>query len=69
MTIEELAEMLSGLIPGQEACVPYEIYEEIFPPGEPDELAREMAFNFAREHGCRISHVAKNKEVCFQKPM
>jgi hypothetical protein len=34
--------------PGQMLSMSYAVYELIFPPGEPDELARTRAWAFAR---------------------
>ena len=59
MTLEEFKATLTALPPGKAAHVPYEIYEAFFPPGEPDQGAREAAYNFAKACGCIIDNRAK----------
>jgi hypothetical protein len=68
MTLEEFKATLTALPPGKAAHVPYEIYEAFFPPGEPDQGAREAAYNFAKACGCIIDNRAKDREVLFVKP-
>ncbi len=40
MTLDEFENMLKQLTPGQGAHLTYDTYQELFPPGEPDETAR-----------------------------
>ncbi len=67
MTKNELHEKLSAMSLGQYASINYDLYEELFPPGEPDERARESCYNFAKELGCRIENKIDLKEVWFVK--
>jgi len=67
MTIDDLREALVGLVHGQRASVTYDVYTEIFPPGEPDVLARKMCYEFARSLGCRIENHISEKEIWFIK--
>jgi hypothetical protein len=68
MTLDELKEMLRELTPGKAAQVPYEIYEGIFPPGEPDQGARGRAYEFAKANGCVIDNRPGIREVLFVRP-
>jgi hypothetical protein len=43
MTLNDLKTGLGILKPGQMLSMSYAVYELIFPPGEPDELARTRA--------------------------
>jgi hypothetical protein len=63
MTREELQATINGMAGGTYASIPYDIYEQIFPPGEPDQEAREACYNFARALGCRIENKPKLKQV------
>ncbi len=67
MTRGQLRKMLSEMEPGQYVDIPYDLYAEIFPPGEPDEGAREACYNFAKELGCRIDNKADSEKVSFVK--
>jgi hypothetical protein len=40
MTLDDLKATLSSMPRGQAVHVPHEMYELLFPPGEPDENAR-----------------------------
>ena len=56
VTLYEFRTTLKDLAPGQAAHVPYEIYQGLSPPGEPDEGARARAFEFAKANGCEIAN-------------
>jgi hypothetical protein len=56
MTLEELGKTLDQVKPGQYATISHDLFAESFPPGEPDERAREACLKFARQHGCRIEN-------------
>jgi hypothetical protein len=68
VTIDEFEGTLRQLVPGQAAHVPYYLYEELFPPGEPDQNSRERAYEFAKANGCIIDNRPKTREVLFVKP-
>lgn len=68
MTLGEFGSTLRQLTPGKAAHVPYDIYEELFPPGEPDQNARARAYEFAKANGCVIDNRPKQREVLFVKP-
>ena len=55
-TLADLSNLLNTLAVGQRAALPYSVYGLLFPPGEPDDGARVLAFGFAREHGCLIEN-------------
>jgi hypothetical protein len=67
MTLDEFAATLMSLPPGNAAHVPYDIYEVLFPPGEPDDGARGRAYDFAKDHGCIIENRPSGREVLFVK--
>jgi hypothetical protein len=63
MTRDELQATINGMADGNYASIPYDVYAEIFPPGEPDQEARAACFNFARSLGCRIENKPSLREV------
>jgi hypothetical protein len=67
MTVSEFRIVLRELPAGQAAHVPYEVFAELFPPGEPDDDARERAYRFAKENGCIIDNRPASGEVLFAK--
>jgi hypothetical protein len=67
MTLDEFGETLNNLTPGKGARVPYDLYEKLFPPGEPDHGARESAYNFARAHDVKINNRPDDNAVWFYK--
>jgi hypothetical protein len=68
MTLDELRSLLGGLSPGKAAHISYDVYELLFPPGEPDQGARARAYEFAKSNGCVIDHRSAKREVLFVKP-
>ena len=68
MTLDDLKTGLGILKPGQMLSISYAVYELVFPPGEPDELARTRAWAFAEEYGCTIKNLPSEKRVLFLKP-
>jgi hypothetical protein len=54
MTVEEFGEMLCALRVGEWRVLPLDVYELLFPPGEPDIGARTRDYEFAKAHGCEI---------------
>jgi hypothetical protein len=56
MTLEELGTMLDEMEQGKYASITHGVFAELFPPGEPDDGARQRCLNFARQHGCRIDN-------------
>jgi len=68
MTLDDLETGLGILKPGQMLSMSYAVYELIFPPGEPDELARTRAYGLAEEYGCVIKNLHSEKRVLFLRP-
>jgi hypothetical protein len=68
MTLDEFEGVLKQLTPGQGAHLAYDIYGQLFPPGEPDEAARARAYDFARSHSCQIENHPNQRVVVFYKP-
>ena len=56
MTLEEFGELLCSLPVGESAGLPLDVYELLFPSGEPDYGARVAAAAFAKAHGCEINN-------------
>lgn len=67
MTLGEFQKTLAGLLPGKCAEVPYEIFEQLFPPGIEDDRAKGAAYAFAKASGCVIDHQAHKLAVLFVK--
>ncbi len=67
MTRDELKDQLANLEPGQRIVVPYDIYELLFPPGEPDQDARAACWAFAKQMACSIYNVSEDQTVWFFK--
>ena len=44
MTLNQLKEILTGLRTGDRACISYDIYGVLFPPGEPPVDARARCY-------------------------
>jgi hypothetical protein len=65
VNLEELRAQLLALQPGQMAGINYDVYNDLFPPGEPDENARAACFEFARAVGCRIENRPADRTVWF----
>ena len=68
MTLNDLKTGLGILKPGQMLSMSYAVYELVFPPGEPDELARTRAYGLAEEYGCVIKNLHSEKRVLFLRP-
>jgi hypothetical protein len=66
-TLDDLAELLQRLPVGQRAALPYSIYKRLFPPGEPDDDARVVAFGFARDAGCVMENQPRAQQVVFTR--
>lgn len=64
MTLEELADDLKKLIPGNRFCLTEEQFSGIFPPGRQDYEAMKRAGEFAHDNDCDVD--AKG-EICFVK--
>lgn len=67
VTLEEFRAELAALKPGGAIGLPYDGYELLFPPGEPDEGARKRAYKFAKDNSCTISNHQAERIVFFIK--
>jgi hypothetical protein len=65
--LKDLQKELTALEPDHETCISYEVYADLFRPGEPDHRARGRALVFARQNGCKIDNRTKAQLVCFVK--
>jgi hypothetical protein len=67
-TLVDLKAQIAACPAGGAIGVPYELYSELFQPGEPDEGAREHAYKFAKANGCAINNKWTGEIVFFVKP-
>ena len=67
MDLDELRATLLAMLPGQAGGIHYDVYADLFPPGEPDENSRAACLAFAKTVGCRIDNRPQDKTVLFVK--
>ena len=67
-SLEDLKSELAAMEPGEETCVAYGQYALLFPPGEPDQGARNAAVAFAKADDCTVSNRRDDNLVCFVRP-
>jgi hypothetical protein len=67
MDRNQFEEALRSVAPGQFASVPYEVFEDLFPPGVLDDGAEGAAYDFARARGFRIKNRPDKHAVWFVK--
>lgn len=63
MTLDDLGDQLRALGPGKAMGIPYQIYADLWPPGEPDQQSRGACHRFARDLGCRIENKPADRTV------
>jgi hypothetical protein len=67
-TLEQLAEVLRQLRPGEAAEMTDDVFEQFFPPGIKDDGAKGRALTFAWENGCVIDRRAEKTAVYLMRP-
>ena len=67
MTRHELEAALHNLSAGQAVHVSYDLFSELFPPGEPDGEARQRALRLAMANDCYIENRTQKQEILFVK--
>jgi hypothetical protein len=67
MTVDQLGRLLAALRPGQRFSLPYDAFEELFPPGEQDENARTLCINFGELVACSVENDPQNQKIWFVK--
>jgi hypothetical protein len=67
MTREELAKELARLDSGSRLGVAYNVFEILFPPGEPNASARQACRDYAAAQGCRVVNASQTRTVWFVK--
>jgi hypothetical protein len=67
-TLQDLANEIAAAPAGGAVGVGYDVYEELFPPGEPDQGARAKAWEFAKANGCAVNNRPTERTVFFVKP-
>lgn len=67
VTLDDLTTQLRDMPKGKYAHIPYEIYEQLWPPGEPDQRARAACFDFAKANGCRVENKPEERAVWIVK--
>ncbi len=63
--LASLQKKVLGLIMQARTARP--LWDQLFPPGEPDEHARAACLQFARKYGCRIENKSGQRELWFVK--
>jgi hypothetical protein len=66
-TLEQLAEALRQLRPGEAAEMTDDVFETFFPPGINDDAAKGRALAIAWENGCMIDRREEKAAVYFMK--
>lgn len=64
-SIDDLRREIYACPKGGAVGLDYETYADLFPPGEPDDRARERALGFARGLGCTIDNRPAERRVFF----
>jgi len=67
-TLVDLKAQIAMCPVGGAIGVPYDTYAHLFPPGEPDDVARARALAFAKANGCTINNRWTAEIVFFVKP-
>lgn len=67
MTLDEFEATLRSLPAGEAAQVSYQLFSELFPPGEPDDYARRTALQLAMAHGCYVQNRPHAHDLLFIK--
>jgi hypothetical protein len=67
VTLDELKKKLVEMEPGKYAAIHYDLFAELFPPGEPDDKARAACGKFAFEAGCRVENKIQEQNIWFVK--
>jgi hypothetical protein len=67
-TLAAAEDMLRHVAPGQAFHVPYEVFADLFPPGLPDDGAKEAARRWAQAKGLEIENRPDRAEVLFVRP-
>jgi hypothetical protein len=67
-SLEQFAEILRHLRPGEAAEMTDDVFELFFPPGTKDDAAKGRALTFAWENGCVIDRRNEKTAVYFMKP-
>lgn len=65
--LRNFEDALRGVAPGQFADVPYDVFEDLFPPGVLDDGAKGAAYAFARARGFHIENRPDKSAVWFVK--
>ncbi|HWV41312.1 hypothetical protein [Pseudorhodoplanes sp.] len=65
MTLDDFSKKLNELASGQYAQLDHDTYAILFPPGEPDERAREACYKFAKDRGLRIENKPEHRVIWF----
>jgi hypothetical protein len=66
-TLDDLGKELAKHDPGYGIGIDLPTYRHLFPPGEPDPVARKMAQEFASANNCTVHYEAYSGAVFFRK--
>ena len=67
VTLPELESQLEVLAPGTAFVLSFDIFGDIFPPGEPDTDSRKDCYAVANRHGCEMSRHEEAQTISFIK--
>jgi len=63
VTRSELKSQLRALSSGEELGLSFDVYADMFPPGEPDENARQACYAVAKRCGCKIEVKVNDRHI------
>jgi hypothetical protein len=63
MNLNDLRAKLGHLETGQKTVIPYDLYADLFPAGEPDQVIPIDSYHFAKAYGCHIENRPSQQEI------
>ena len=63
MNLDDLRAQLVHLKTGEKTVIPYDLYSDLFPAGEPDEIVHSDSYHFAKANGCHIENRPSQQEI------
>ena len=56
MSLVDLRAQLGHLKTGEKTVIPYDLYSDLFPAGEPDQIIHSDSYHFAKANSCHIEN-------------
>jgi hypothetical protein len=63
MNLVDLRAQLGNLKTGQKTVIAYDVYSDLFPAGEPDQIVHSDSYHFAKANGCHIENRPSQQEI------